>query len=403
MRIGEHAGHASRVLWQVRTLLGFALLICAVALVFLGPGTAQGQNPRWIPVLQGLLQKYKGCILERYETQQDMRNRGLSAGLSGLSSTHGLQDRDVVTCVAGNQCSRASRETMYAVLEAQANRGDPTNFETNLKQMIPADCFQCQKHQEWHTKHVHCTMDCGGNNGLVQGPCFEGCKAGVDITKLVNDIINDIRSALQGLQGVGQALSSPTVESTDARGYHYVETSQPWKQMCTAFPCFAELQWPDYASYSFNDTIDGHPVVIQLWKGYCEKFLGLQNFPGGIGAEVGIYRREPGRGRPTSLPFLPPSLAAQILKPAANLTDNDLWWAYPELNPEISFKLINPKTNQVFFETGKERTYWLNRWMNETSYLKYKQDQGAGRTPPLTHEVDYQLIYTINGKVYKTW
>jgi len=71
------------------------------------------------------------------------------------------------------------------------------------------------------------------------------------------------------------------------------------------------------------------------------------------------------------------------------------------LNPEISFKLINPKTNQVFFETGRERTYWLNRWMNESSYLKYKQDQGAGRTPPLAHEVEYQLIYTINGKTYK--
>ncbi|HVH71938.1 MAG TPA: hypothetical protein VNB49_12600, partial [Candidatus Dormibacteraeota bacterium] len=126
-----------------------------------GGGGAPPQNPQIVPILQKLLQKYRGCILERYETQQDMRNRGLSAGSSGLSSTNGLHDRDIVTCVAGNPCSRASRQAMYTALEAQANRGDPTNFATNLRQIIPADCFQCQKHQEWHTKHVHCTMDCG--------------------------------------------------------------------------------------------------------------------------------------------------------------------------------------------------------------------------------------------------
>jgi hypothetical protein len=398
MRTREPALRGSSFATRIRTRLVLVTLVLALPFLLLCIDVAPAQNQQMVQALQKLLQKYKGCILERYETQQDMRNRGLNGNLSGLTGTSGLQDRDIVTCAAGNPCNRATRQTIYAALEAKANRGDSTDFQTLLLQVIPQDCFQCQRHQEWHTKHVHCTMDCGGNNGFSQGPCFEGCKAGIDVTKVVNDITNDIRA---NLQGVGQALSSPTVESTDARGYQYVETSDPWKQMCTAFPCFAALQWPDYASYSFNDTIDGHPVVIQLWKGYCEKFLGLQNFPGGIGAEVGIYRREPGRGRPTSLPFLPPSLAAQILKPAANLTDNDMWWAYPELNPEISFKLINPKTNAVFFETTKERTYWLNKWMNEGSYLKYKQDQGAGRTPPLTHEVEYQLIYTVNGKTYR--
>jgi len=378
MTTRDFAFRASSLAARLRTRLVLVSLVLVLPFLVLCIDFAPAQNPQPASVLLKLLQKYKGCILERYETQQDMRNRGLNGNLSGLQSTGGLQDRDIVTCAAGNACARATRQSIYAALEAKANRGDATNFEPLLLQVIPQDCFQCQKHQEWHTKHVHCTMDCGGNNGFSKGPCFEGCKAGVDVTRLVNDITNDIRGTLQTL---GQALSSPTVESTDARGYQYVETSDPWKQMCTAFPCFAALQWPDYASYSFKDTIDGHPVVIQLWKGYCEKFLGLQKFPGGVGAEVGIYRHEPGRGRPTSLPFLPPSLAAQIIKPAARLTDNDLWWAYPELNPEISFKLINPKTNQVFFETGKERTYWLNRWMNEGSYLKYKQDQGAGRTP----------------------
>src|SRR2546426_2571055 len=192
--------------------------------------------------------------------------------------------------------------------------------------------------------------------------------------------------------------SSPTVLYIDGRGYRYVETSDSWKKMCTAFPCFGALQWPDYATKWFPATINGQPVVIQLWKGYCEKFLGLERFPGGIGAEVGIYRREPGRARPTSLPFLPPKLAAFFLKPIGSLTDNDLWWAYPELNTQLSFTLVNPITKETFFSTGTEKTYWLNRWMDESSYSKYKQSQGAGKTP--TFSVDYRLEYTINGTRY---
>src|SRR5215470_8161242 len=177
------------------------VLLAIAILLFVVPGVAPAadpQNPQ-VAILQALLQKYRGCILERYETKQDMVNRGLSAGLSGLSNTNGLQDRDVVTCVAGNQCSRAQRLAIFNKLQAQASLGDATNFEGNLRAAIPADCFQCQKHQEWHTKHVHCTMDCGGNNGFTQGPCFEGCKAGVDITRSLNDLGNDIHRVLQKL------------------------------------------------------------------------------------------------------------------------------------------------------------------------------------------------------------
>src|SRR5262249_8087907 len=190
-------------------------------LCFLCASVAQGQDPRLVPVLQGLLHKYKGCILERYETQQDMISRGIDPRLSGLGSAGGLQPRNLgVLCAAGNVCTLASRQAMYATLEAQANRGDVANFEANLKLAIPRDCFQCQKHQEWHTKHVHCTMDCGGNNGLTKGPCFEGCKAGVDVTRLVNDIVNDIRPVLQntrpparnevgGISGAGPGTDLP--------------------------------------------------------------------------------------------------------------------------------------------------------------------------------------------------
>ncbi|MEP7075040.1 MAG: hypothetical protein ABI878_04450 [Acidobacteriota bacterium] len=154
------------------------------------PAPAPTPNPM-VALLNQLLQKYKSCILERYETQANMVSRGLPANASGLTNTNGLQDRDTVACVAGNQCSRIQRLTSFASLQAQANLGNPTNFEMNLERAIPKDCFMCAKHQEMHTKHVHCTMEAGGNSGF-QGPYFEGCKAGVDVEALANAVIHDI-------------------------------------------------------------------------------------------------------------------------------------------------------------------------------------------------------------------
>lgn len=219
---------------------------------------------------------------------------------------------------------------------------------------------------------------------------------------LGNDVGKELNSILQAIETVEADLSDPTVSYKDSRGYGYVETSDRWKQMCTAFPCFAALQWPDYSSTSFQTKINNKPVVIQLWKGYCEKFLGLSKFPGGIGAEVGVYRFIPGKTRPQALSFLPPSLAAAILRPAASLNDKDLWWAYPELETRIQFSLVNPVTGQIFFSTGTETTYWLNRWMNPESYEKYKRDE-RGRTPASLHETAYQLHYSINGVSYGVW
>src|SRR6267154_4100612 len=126
-----------------RALLALASLLAGTLFLCLLVDVTQAQNSQLALVLQQLLQKYKGCILERYETQQDMRNRGLNGNLSGLTSTSGLQDRDIVTCAAGNPCNRATRQTIYAALEAKANSGDSTNFQTLLLQVIPQDCFQC--------------------------------------------------------------------------------------------------------------------------------------------------------------------------------------------------------------------------------------------------------------------
>jgi frataxin-like iron-binding protein CyaY len=211
----------------------------------------------------------------------------------------------------------------------------------------------------------------------------------------------------------GQDLKSPTIVYSEATGYHFTETSESWKEFCEPLPCFLALRWPGYASGIVEDTVDGHPIVIQWWKGLCPKFLGLvgvQSFPGGVGAEVGIYRRFSGRQRPTSLAFLPKPLEAAAVAIMRAAPDRDLWWPYPELGARVEFTLTNPKTKQLFFEARSQKTFWQAKWMDESSYLRYQKEQGKrwkmlpawipgnSRTP--ANWEDYVLRFRVNGKTY---
>jgi len=140
---------------------------------------------------------------------------------------------------------------------------------------------------------------------------------------------------------------------SDVRGYEYDETSEYWKGLCSALPCFAQLTWPGYKTTIVEDTIDGDPVVIQLWK-----------------AAVGP------------------------------LGGNALWWPAPDLHATLEYQLINPNTGQVFYSAGAESTFWLAKWMTDASYNRYTADLGAGNTPAVD---GYVLDYRINGKSYPRW
>jgi hypothetical protein len=193
-----------------------------------------------------------------------------------------------------------------------------------------------------------------------------------------------------------QDLLSPTIRYTESSGYAFDETSESWKQLCQAFPCFLALRWPGYASGIVEDVINGQKVVIQWWKGWCPKFVGA--FPGGFGAEVGVYRRIPGKARPASLPFLPNPLQSIVLNALSNLTDNDLWWPFPELGADIEYTLTNPVTGQRFFAAGPETTYWMAKWMEQSSYFNYAGFPWDSKAP--TDPEDYILEFRINGKTY---
>jgi len=264
------------------------------------PAPVQTPNASMVAVLNQLVQKYKGCVLERYETQQDMLNRGLAANLSGLTSTAGLQDRDArVVCVSGNLCSLAARRASFTALLAQANRGDPTNFESNLEMAIPRDCFECQKHMEFHTKHVHCTMEAGGNSGLFVGPKFEGCKAGVDLQALANIIINDIRNRLINLTGnvtTSNVTGGPSV-ATNFSTVRFTDCPTP------SSGCPEICDHPDTFSAGARnavlpmETVDGRSVPLYFESTIPRQFLDVGQWDDAHFNDPAAHNIGPNEGR----------------------------------------------------------------------------------------------------------
>jgi hypothetical protein len=196
-----------------------------------------------------------------------------------------------------------------------------------------------------------------------------------------------------------QDFLTPVIHVNDGT-YSYVETSESWKKLCEAFPCFLALQWPGYATTIVDTQINGEDVVLQLWKGYCPKFLGHASFPGGIGSEVGVYRRIPGKFRPTSLPFLPGPLATIVGNALSSLNDDDLWWPAPELNASVEMRMVNPVTGETFLTSGPQTGYWLTRWMDEFDYLRYATSHHA---PAVFDFTAYVLEYSINGQAFEPW
>jgi hypothetical protein len=205
---------------------------------------------------------------------------------------------------------------------------------------------------------------------------------------------------------------TPTHEFFDDRGYRFIETSMEWRLACRPLPCFAALWWPDYGTKVIEDTIDGKPVIIQLWKGWCQQFLGLKNMPGGVGGEVGVYARQAARQIaekiPEKIPNIPSAYVMRIKEKLAGLKDDEMWWPYPDsvLKTTISFDFVNPHTDEVVFSAPQEQTYWHTRWMDLPSYHKYVESQPG--TWPLNKKVpalawDYTLRYTINGRRFPDW
>jgi hypothetical protein len=215
-------------------------------------------------------------------------------------------------------------------------------------------------------------------------------------------------------------------------GYHYTDQMQWWKEVCVGLPCFIELGWPGYESgvidhidaggQSQRLQIDGHDIVIQLWRGYCENSLGLNvnGMPGGVGVEIGIYRKIPGqldkflrqigdigklrdsisRALGNSLPkkyqvFFDnfTTLAAQY----GNQFDQHIFWPFPELDASVEFTFTNPANGKVLLHAKPLNSFWRVKWLDPIEYVALALATGEHPRDPLK-TWDYDLDFTVTGK-----
>ena len=190
-------------------------------------------------------------------------------------------------------------------------------------------------------------------------------------------------------------MSLATIHYKDQRGYGFVEASEAWKDVCAKLPCFEGLAWDGYDTKVFltvnNDgktpiVIDGEEVIVQLWKGYIAKSQRLpfaDDLLGGVGAEVGVYRADDGIGwLMKKLVHMPPQL----------------WWPVPKLGATMQYRLVNPSTDEAFFDTRPETGYWLCKWMDPDSYKKYQSDQKANGKAVPGRATQYLMEATVFGK-----
>jgi len=264
-----------------------------------------------------------------------------------------------------------------------------------------------------------------------------------DIRTQFQNVRSEVRSLKDQIVHAGNKLQAShlnnyliTVDQQD--GYEFIETSKHWKQVCSTLPCFTQCWWADYltavAYATINHAGKQKNVVVQLWKGRCERLGGkkLDDFPGGIGAEVGIYEivdsSAASNGVGGSYWFYNPvkeadkalytartgaSSVAQsnpwLNKLTAGLprrqsgiggSPGAVWYPIRPPYPKLWFQLTYK--GKQFFQTAvrpEQQTYWLTRWMAPNDYeSKYAPKH---ETPQLAAQ--YTLDYTIDGIRMPSW
>gem|GEM_PF-1363711 len=204
------------------------------------------------------------------------------------------------------------------------------------------------------------------------------------------------------------------VEFTDSRGYHYVAVSEAWKRLCLDLPCSGRVVVPPVYRTQWLDTvIDGHEVVLQAWKGDCPHLA--HRLPGGIGGEVGIYRKIPGKSIPRDLAIpalegFPAALRPEIKLIAETMIRDivgwaeagvPLWWPFPGLGVPIEMRLVNPRSGEVFFEADPPEpagSYWMSRWMSYESYALYAARELLD-VPLVTQ--NYIMEFSVGGRRFR--
>jgi hypothetical protein len=149
--------------------------------------------------------------------------------------------------------------------------------------------------------------------------------------------------------------------------YHYRYVQEPDESWAESIPLGDFFQIPGlYRAISFNKVIDGRTVVIQLWKGYCPPY-NYGNW-GGMGAEVGIYRR---------------------------VNNSGVWMPDKDHIKKIWFRLWygTPGNGRKLFTAGELTCWWRHKWLDSRDWPHYASTH---QNPPGLSK-DFMLHYVIKG------
>jgi hypothetical protein len=225
-------------------------------------------------------------------------------------------------------------------------------------------------------------------------------------------------------------------DPTTANGYNYDSTSTMWKGLCNDLPCDTVMAWSGYATAIKEVEIAGQPAVIQCWKGLCPDLVahielpepfGDIEFPGGFGAEVGVYRRDDTRDGKAAQPPAYPADWPEIFRVVADawfklrmsrlaLFDGaDYWWPANDLVVDsakpVTFSMVDPIYGDALISSYSTDTYWTCQWMRPASWAEWavqwvkSHSQTTGgliQHPHLPSPSDFTLKFSVAGVDY-TW
>ncbi|MDX1501521.1 MAG: hypothetical protein R3325_04095 [Thermoanaerobaculia bacterium] len=180
-------------------------------------------------------------------------------------------------------------------------------------------------------------------------------------------------------------MAEGIVDRYESGGYWYNRVTENWKTLCQVLPCSPQLHWPGYRTEPRKFVHKNTKYVVQLWKGHCQKYFNDQTFPGGYGAEVGIYAwgagtKEGALGKPRGL-WLPAVPAPFKIKFRMYYKES----GFRKGNEEYSF---GPHTEDT-------KTYWQTQWMEADSYEKFLKDVKPRKVP---YVMNMTLRYWIDGQ-----
>lgn len=219
-------------------------------------------------------------------------------------------------------------------------------------------------------------------------------------------------SRCSNLEVVGQASKHSALVNripikVNGKDYFNNEIAESWAKQCRWLPCFHGVCWKGYAERVIkNVQVGNRYLIVHLWKGYCNKFLWNNDFPGGIGAEVGVYLVQPDswidmhKGEVATALDMADSIINpnSYYKKALEIPNPHKWFPAWELDISMRFKLIDPETNQTVIETKEKPGYWCTEWLELDAYQEWERCRG-GKIDG-TH---LTLQYWINGVKQKDW